>query len=616
MLGNAVVVLEKHHNQTGLLQMKPAVQQSLGTALRWVALKHDEMLEFKAEGTLASAHDSHQGAYTAPRQTSPFGAALSALQAAAKDSAGSALLQGVFSEQSTQLPAEFAARVLADAASKGAMSLTQQSFNQPAPFPSYSPQSGQIFGILKQMKDDFEANLSQSQKKELKAQEEFSQLKAALEKEIETSAVKLDEMELDAASNAKALSDAKEDLGMTRDARSADVQFLSDLRLKCQDLDHQWKQRSKSRNEEILAVSEAVKILTEDDARNLFHKKMGTGSGASFLQLTLGAGEEAKLRSRAAAFLAKEAQALGGRLGGRASWRRTEDAPQDKLAVVAVQVQLDSFSKVKAAIDSMVADLKVQQDEEVKHKAFCTKGLQENEMETYNTKETLDDLEDTTTSLENAIEKLDQEIVDAKKAIAGMQLEVKKAGELRAEENKDFQEEVTDQRAMQDILGKAIHRMELVYKKSNFLQETPESPVDFQPYAKSSAGGSAISLMQQIVEDSKRVEQEALTAENTAQVSYEGFVKDSYSSTKAFEEAIETKTKLMAETKEEKEEKVSQHEDTQTRLDMLANLAGDLHNQCDFMLKNFDIRQTARLQEIESLGKVKALLSGMAGDDI
>merc|ERR1719333_1385907 len=42
---------------------------------------------------------------------------------------------------------------------------------QPAGFQSYAPQSGQIFGILKQMKETFESNLSTSQKEELAAQD-------------------------------------------------------------------------------------------------------------------------------------------------------------------------------------------------------------------------------------------------------------------------------------------------------------------------------------------------------------------------------------------------------------------------------------------------------------
>jgi hypothetical protein len=55
---------------------------------------------------------------------------------------------------------------------------------QPAGFQSYAPQSGQIFGILKQMKETFESNLSTSQKEELAAQDAYEQLKSAKLAEI------------------------------------------------------------------------------------------------------------------------------------------------------------------------------------------------------------------------------------------------------------------------------------------------------------------------------------------------------------------------------------------------------------------------------------------------
>merc|ERR1719197_402765 len=51
---------------------------------------------------------------------------------------------------------------------------------------SYAPQSGQIFGILKQMQEDFETNLAASQAAEKKAIEEYEMLKAAKKDEIAT----------------------------------------------------------------------------------------------------------------------------------------------------------------------------------------------------------------------------------------------------------------------------------------------------------------------------------------------------------------------------------------------------------------------------------------------
>jgi hypothetical protein len=52
-------------------------------------------------------------------------------------------------------------------------------------------------------------------------------------------------------------------------------------------------------------------------------------------------------------------------------------------------------------------------------------------------------------------------------------------------------------------------------------------------------------------------------------------------------------------------------DDTETQLAQLGNEAGDLHKACDFTLKNFDIRQEGRDQEVEALRQAKAILSGM-----
>merc|ERR1719265_779100 len=55
---------------------------------------------------------------------------------------------------------------------------------QPASAGSYAPASGEIFGILKQMKETFENDVAESQKEELANQKAYEELKAAKEAEI------------------------------------------------------------------------------------------------------------------------------------------------------------------------------------------------------------------------------------------------------------------------------------------------------------------------------------------------------------------------------------------------------------------------------------------------
>merc|ERR1740138_999076 len=169
---------------------------------------------------------------------------------------------------------------------------------------SYSPQSDTIFGILTQMKDEFEANLKMEQKEEMKAIEDYEALKEAKTEQIAAGKETLDAMEGEHAANIKALSDAKEDLQLTTDQRSEDVEYLRNLRLTCQDLDNQWEKRSKMRAEETKAVAEALAIITEDDNREHLMNTI------SFLQEGREAVQLRRRRQGAAGILRK---AAGGR---------------------------------------------------------------------------------------------------------------------------------------------------------------------------------------------------------------------------------------------------------------------------------------------------------------
>merc|ERR1739838_1089958 len=57
---------------------------------------------------------------------------------------------------------------------------------------SYAPQSGEIFGILRQMRETFESNLSASQKEEMANQKAYEELKAAKEEQIAAGQAQID----------------------------------------------------------------------------------------------------------------------------------------------------------------------------------------------------------------------------------------------------------------------------------------------------------------------------------------------------------------------------------------------------------------------------------------
>jgi hypothetical protein len=111
---------------------------------------------------------------------------------------------------------------------------------------SYAPQSGEIFGILRQMKETFEANLAASQKEEAASQKAYEELKAAKEEQIAAGQTQIDTKTQELADTDEKNAQAKEDIADTRASLAADEEFLMMLKEKCQMTDKEWEERQKN----------------------------------------------------------------------------------------------------------------------------------------------------------------------------------------------------------------------------------------------------------------------------------------------------------------------------------------------------------------------------------
>merc|ERR1719272_903629 len=131
-------------------------------------------------------------------------------------------------------------------------------------------------------------------------------------------------------------------------------------------------------------------------------------------------------------------------------------AHSPRLAVLAARVRLDAFTKVKKAIDDMIAALMKEKEDEIKHKDWCIDDLNTNQLETEKAERHKHDVESKIEDLEMTIAQLTKEIAAIKADIELLHLELKRASLDREAENKEFQEEVADQRATQKLLQQAL----------------------------------------------------------------------------------------------------------------------------------------------------------------
>merc|ERR1712072_965242 len=225
---------------------------------------------------------------------------------------------------------------------------------------SYAPQSGEIFGILKQMKETFETNLSSSQKEEMANQKAYEDLKAAKEAEIKAGQEQIDSKTQELADTDEKNAQAKEDLEDTKKSLSADEQFLMMLKEKCSMTDAEWEERQKTRQLEMEACSKALAVLSSDDAHDLFTRTFNPALVQEGRVL------QSDRRSQASKLLSTVAH-------------KTQSP---RLATLAVRVRLDAFTRVKKAIDDMVAQLLKEKEDEIKHKDFCVEEFNSNELST------------------------------------------------------------------------------------------------------------------------------------------------------------------------------------------------------------------------------------------
>jgi len=616
-LRNAIAVLSKHQTTQALLQMDGPVLSGLRVLLRDAALRYEELVAGRQEGQ-ALEHTALLSLKEAVKR-------IQGSDAQGIDAALESALDLHGRTMSDSLPLKFAAQLVAKAAQAGRSSRPQASKflqvddAQPLYESRSSARSAGIYGIMNQMLEEFEAELSQEQKDELRAQANYKALAAAKTAEIDAGEKKLDEMQAEDAANQKALSDAKEDLTLTREQRTADVEFLRNLQTTCNDLDTQWEKRSATRAAETKAVAEAISILTSDDNREHLAATVALLQERSTAEVSARRVNAASMLRHAAAAPSFDADDLLAAWHGRGSPSLGAAAgPRAQLSTLAMAVQLDSFTKVKEMMDKMLANLKQEQEDEVQFKAWCVNEFDTTEKTVYDKNELKGDLEEKLDTLAKLIEKLQSEIADHKAQIADTEVEIKKASQTRENENAEFQTVVADQRATQSILSKALTKLKDFYHKgighvALMQRGTQEPPVKFNSYKVNEGSSPVIGLIEQIIGDSKALESETTDAEYKAQADYEKFVADSNTMIKNLEAAITAKTKATAAARADSAEAEEDLQNTNDELESLAQYTADLHNQCDFVLKNFDIRQKARNQEMEAIRAAKAILSGAGG---
>merc|ERR1719299_153027 len=209
------------------------------------------------------------------------------------------------------------------------------------------------------------------------------------------------------------------------------------------------------------------------------------------------------------------------------------------------------------------------------------------------------------------IEELTEAIDVLKEQIAETNKEMTKASGLREVANHEFMVTIQDQRATQAILKKALDRLKSFYdaKAAALVQEGQEPPTQ-GTYKKNAGSSGVMAMIETLVDESKQLEADAVKGEADAQAAYESFMKDSTAANDAATKSVVNKSKQKAAADADRVQASNDLKATIADLLTLGEYNQAMHKKCDFLVKNFDLRQQSRVQEMEALAQAKAIFQG------
>jgi len=468
-----------------------------------------------------------------------------------------------------------------------------RSFLQQAPgakpgFKSYKSQSGQVFGILKQMKADFEKNLAEAQESEKSALAEFKELKAAKTDELKMGNKLIVELDDQTAELGEKKAQALREFRDTKEQLVLDNKFLTETKDKCSKGEEDYEATLKSRNAEARAVEDTLTIINDDSTFDLFER---TFPVPGFLQVEQAARAEERMRRAHAISLLRVSD-------------ESEDSP--RLMLLATHMHTDAMPAVHQAIDKMVVQLKTQQQDEVERKDWCVKQINENKASTAAATDKKSDMDTEIADLRKTSQNLQEQIEAVQAEAKKLEQEREKASDIRESEHADFERSVNDQRLVQMVLRKALTRLRQVY---NFLQAQQQAENN-NGYEPKKAGGQVLVAIESIIASAKKTEDLAVREERDSQAAYETFMKDSNGLIVNFGKKASNLSEALARTTSSLLNAKTNLKETSGELDSLKATLADLRSDCDFITKNFDTRQAARSEEINGLREAKAVLRG------
>lgn len=377
----------------------------------------------------------------------------------------------------------------------------------------------------------------------------------------------------------------------------------------CEKTEQEWKIRSEDRTKEKAALSEAVRYLTETGKEQ-----------SSLLQSSNHRGNDEDTVVFAPNFLQTASAPAA-----------NDDAPFEEAAdealletdenaetEVEAHVRKDAFNGVKSVVMKLIGSHQDSQQEETEKKKYCEAELASKEDEKASTTEALSAVGANIDKKTSEVKMLSTEVTELEKSQTEIKKSLIEAGKVRAQEKSVFESGTKDRTLAIKVLKQAKTVLEKFYKSKGLLEtqavadSSIAQPAKWTPGSarKTASSFSAVSMVEEIADDVKKEQTDALMQEKEAATA---FAEMQARSQKLWDdkqqditERVSNRAKLGVQINTLKETKVEKSEE----LDSIVKQLSSLHDSCDELLKNYGKRKEARTFEVSQLKDVMDILSG------
>jgi len=478
---------------------------------------------------------------------------------------------------------------------------------------AYKARSFKIQDTLKKLHQTFTINLKDATDKENEAQAQYDKLTEAKQGQLDAAREALSKMESENGAKGMSRQDSVDEVEALKTQVANDEKFIEQTQKSLAEKKESWKVRSDLRQGELSAISKAIEILHNDDARDLFKKSFASQAPGQFLQVSM-ASHKAMASSAYAAVLDAA--------------RRSGDARLLALAKViapeggSVKVK---FGPVIKAIDNMLKNLQDNEDQDLKIKQTCDEDRMENTRKAIVASREIDDMTDKVTKLTEVIAQCEKDIAELIAEHKKTKESLEKAQRMRDDEHaawlitdKDDKEAAATVESAKEVLENFYKENDLVFVQKQPVtgmaagDAPPPPPATWEGGYGGKTGESQgiVAILEMVHEDIVKDRSDAKSDEDSSEEEFQNFKKDAEEKMKSLTEEKEATEKRMGEAETDKTDTIKERSTKKEGLDSILDKIEKINPNCEYFEVNYVMRRENRQIEIDELNKAKAILQG------